>query len=345
MLRSLIMGVRKHPKTTALVLALLVLVGAGVGFYVYALQQWDAARADVNNGRPAEAGRALGFCLSIWPDSVPVHLLAARRDRLMGDFGAAEAQLQQCIRLHKGATEDVQIEFLLMRVQTGEVDQVADDLFRRVDNKSPQSSVILETIARAYMDTLRYGPALDCLNRWIEEKPDNAKAYYSRGWVFEHLQETDSAIKDYQRALELSPSLTAVRLQLAEIMLNKADLSAALSYLEPLMKQSPEPSEVTALVGRCRYMEGQTEEARRLMEAAVKKRPDDGPLLVALAKLELAESKPVEAEQWSRQREGRRRQRRGPRHASYQPSQPGPFYGGGRRPGTARKRHGPPPKG
>jgi len=301
MLRSLAMGIWKHFKTTALVLALLVLVGAGVGFYVYALQQWNAAQKAVNEDRPKEADRAIGLCLWVWPYSVPVHLLAARRDRLTGNFAEAEAQLKQCIRLHKGASEDVQIEFLLMRIQRGEVDAVTEELFERVENKSPQSPLIMETIARAYMDKVLYGPALACLNRWIEAEPEKAKAYYWRGWVFEQLEETDSAIKDYQRALELSPDLVAVRLQLAEIMLSKSDPPGALAYLEPLMKQSPERPDVTALVGRCRYLQGQTEEARLLMESAVKQRPDDGPLLVALAKLELADGKPVEAEQWSRQ--------------------------------------------
>jgi tetratricopeptide (TPR) repeat protein len=301
MLRSFGNGIWKRPKTTALVLTLLALVGAGVGFYAYALQQWDAAQTALRDDRPAEAGRALGLCLWVWPYSVPVHLLAARRDRLTGDFAGAEAQLQQCIRLHKGASEEVQIEFLLMRVQTGEVDNVAEELFQRVENKSPESSLILETIARAYMDKFRYGPALGCLNRWVEVKPEEAKAYYWRGWVFEHLEEADLAIKDYQRALELSPDLATARFRLAEIMLDKSDPPAALAYLEPLMKQSPERPDVMAFVGRCRYMQGETDEARRLMETAVKKRPDDGPLLVVLAKLELSEDKPIEAERWSRQ--------------------------------------------
>ncbi len=95
-------------------------------------------------------------------------------------------------------------------------------------------------------------------------------------------------------------------------------------------------------------MEGQTEEAQQdLMEAAVKKRPDDGPLLsTALAKLELAESKPVEAEQWSHKAlkaDGANAE--APDTLATSLRDPGSFYGGGRRPGTAPKRHGPPPKG
>ena len=301
MFRSLTLGIWKRPLTTALVLGFLAFVGAGAGFYVYALQQWDAACAEIKEGRPVKADRPLGLCLLVWPYSVPVHLLAARHDRLTGNFAGAEAHLQQCIRLHKGASKEVQIEYLLMRVQTGEVDAVADELFGAVDNKSPQSSVIMETIARAYMDKLRYGPALACLNKWIEAEPKEGKAYYWRGWVYERVEETELAMKDYERALELSPDLRVVRIRLAEIMLEKSDPPGALAYLEPLMKESPQRADVIAMVGRSRYQQGQMDEARRLMETAVKERPDDGPLLITLAKLEMAEDKPVEAERWSRQ--------------------------------------------
>jgi tetratricopeptide (TPR) repeat protein len=301
MLRSLGKLLCNHPKTTALVLALVVLVGTGAGLYAYTLHQWDAARRAVKVGRPAKARASLDLCLLIWPRSVPVQLLAARCARLRGDFTEADAHLKRCLRLQGGASEDVQVEFLLMRVQTGEVDDVADDLFRFVENKHPESSLIMETIARAYMDKLRFGPALACLNRWIEASPDEAKPYHWRGWVFERLEETELAIKDYQRALELSPDLIAVRLRLAEIMLEQADPPEALVYLEPLSKQFPDNPEVIALLGRCRFLQGQTEEAGRLMEAAVKQRPEDGPLLNTLARLNLGDGKAVEAEQWARQ--------------------------------------------
>jgi tetratricopeptide (TPR) repeat protein len=301
MLFSFVKMIRNHPMTTALALALVVLVGAGAGLYAYVLHEWDAARTAVKEGRPAEARASLDLCLMIWPRSVPVQLLAARCARLTGDFTGADAHLKQCLRLQGGASEDVQVEFLLMRVQRGEVDDVADDLFRFVENKHPESSLILETIARAYMDKFRYGPAYACLSRWIEVAPEEAQAYYWRGWVREHLDDAEGATTDYRRALELDPSLVAVRLRMAELSLEKSDPPEALVYLEPLSKQFPDRPDVMAMLGRCRFLQGQSEEARRLLEAAVKKRQDDPPLLVTLAKLDLAEGRAAEAEQWVRQ--------------------------------------------
>src|SRR5205085_836556 len=49
------------------------------------------------------------------------------------------------------------------------------------------------------------------------------------------------------------------------------------------------------------YLQGNADEARRLLEAAVKQLPDDSPTLRILAKLELQEKQPAKAEAWLRQ--------------------------------------------
>src|SRR5262245_11978057 len=107
--------VNGHPKATAFALVLLLALAAA-GLYAFALRQWNAARNDVDDDRPAEARTRLKLCLFLWPRSVEVHHLAARAARLVGDFEAAEAHLNRCLKLHGGATTAVQIEFLLLRV-------------------------------------------------------------------------------------------------------------------------------------------------------------------------------------------------------------------------------------
>lgn len=248
----------------------------------------------------AEAQADLKICLYLWPRSVPVHLLAARAARSAGDLETAEAHLNQCLRLEPTEKADVQLEFLLMRVQTGEEDVVARDLMAYVDNKHPDSSLILETLTRAYLDKLRYGPALATLDRWVNEAPDTAAPYQWRGWVLERMDDPAGSMKDYQRAIELDPGLDAVRIQMAELALERNDPPAALPHLQQLSKKFPDRPDIMALSGRCCYLRGETNEARRLLEGAVKKRPEDTNVLITLAKLEMLEDRPAEAEQWVR---------------------------------------------
>jgi tetratricopeptide (TPR) repeat protein len=292
-------AVRRRPRL-ALVSILVLLAGSGVGLWRYAVHQWRAAGADLKEERLADARGRLDFCLTVWPRSPDVHLLAARAARLSGDLDTAEAHLNRCLRLQDGASEAVQLEFLLLRVQTGELEEVAPALIDTVENGHPDAPAILHTLARAYMHRLRYQMAWSCLTRCIEIKPDDAKAYHWRGWVLERLNNHKAATEDYHRALELDPDLVPVRLRVAEMLIEDKQAPEALPHLERLYQQVPDNPQVRARLGMCRLLQGRMEEARRLMEAAVVHMPHDPALLVSLANLELQEGRGVEAERWLR---------------------------------------------
>jgi tetratricopeptide (TPR) repeat protein len=287
-------ALRSRPKTL-LALAFFVVVALVTGFYFYALHEWHAAQRAVREGRPQEARDRLALCLFLWGGNSEVHLLAARTARLSGDYERADAHLKKCMKLDKGATAATQLEYLLMRAQTGEEDIVADSLFALVDQKHPESITILESFARIYMHEHRYGLAIECLNRWIKETPNAARPLYWRGWVLERVRQFSDAMSDYERALELDPDLVPVRLRVAEMLLEKKDPLAAQEHLERLRKQSSEPA-IVARLGQCRFLQGKNEEARKLLEDAEKKLPDDPALLICLGKLDIQDEREAMAE-------------------------------------------------
>lgn len=292
-------AVRRRP-LLALFTTFIVVGGVGVGVWRYALHQWQAAQAALKAERPAEARDRLRFCLRVWPRSPDVHLLAARSARVVGDFAAAEAHLNRCIELEDGASEGVQLEFLLMRVQTGELDgdhSPLPALFDAVQKGHSESALILDTIAQAYIKRLRYKPAYACLNLWVEVQPDAARPYQWRGLVRERLNNHKGAMEDYLRALERDPDLLPVRVRVAEMLLEDKQAPEALPHLERLMRQAPDDPRVQARMGMCRYLQGRSDEARRLMEGAAPHLPKDPALHVALANLDLQEGRATQAEE------------------------------------------------
>lgn len=293
--------VRKRPRLVLLA-ALLLFAGLGVGAYAYAAHQWQTAQEDVQEGRQIEAKPRLDFCLSVWPRSVPVHLLAARSARLRGHFPEAEMLLNRCLKLNHGASEAIQLEFLLLRVQGGEVDRVADDLLVYVENHSPEAPVILHTLASAYMQNLRYGPAFVFLSRWHEVAPDSPEPLRWRGWILERMSDRDGAINEYKQALELDPDHVLVRLRLAEVYLERSDPLAALPHLERLRQRFPDRMDIQARLGQCRCLQGEMEEARRLLESAVEQLPADSAVLICLGKVHMQATppRPADAEVWLR---------------------------------------------
>jgi predicted Zn-dependent protease len=262
--------------------------------------EWQAAHTALAADRPREALSRITLCLYVWPWDPEVHLLAARAARLSGDLAGAEAHLNRCLKLQGEATQAVQLEFLLHRAQAGELDDVAGTLIDCVENGHEESPVILETLSRAYMLRLRYRPAYACLTRWIELRPDAAKAYHWRGWVLERMNQAKSATEDYQHALKLDPDLMLVRLRVAEMLVEDKRLPEALPYLEELYRQAPDHPQVQARLGMCRFLQNRPEEARRLMEAAVVHLPKDPVLLIHLARLDVQAGKGADAEKWLR---------------------------------------------
>jgi tetratricopeptide (TPR) repeat protein len=299
-LRVPVLIARRRPKTTVFILTLLVLVGSGAGLYGYATYQWRAAGRALQADRPAEARDRLAVCLLVWPRSTPVLVRAARAARLTGDLEGAEALLNRSLKLRHGATEATQLELLFLRCHGGEVDTVAPALLDLVERGHPESAVILETMARAYMHNLHYGKAFACLSRWIEIEPTQARAFHYRGWVRERLDSSKEALKDYEQALALDPGLTDVRLRVAEMLLEDNHPEEALPHLEWLQQQFPQRADVMIRLGHCYYVQGKAAESRQLLEAAVKSLPDDPPLLRILAKLELQDEQPAKAEAWLR---------------------------------------------
>jgi type IV pilus assembly protein PilF len=190
----------------------------------------------------------------------------------------------------------VQLEYLLLRVQTGDVDRAAGPLLEAADNGHPEAQLILSTLAVAYMNNLRYRPAYGCLSRWIELQPDAAKAYQYRGWVLERMNRRKDALADYHKALDIDPDLVPVRIQLAQVLLEDNQLPEALPHLERLYRQVPDDPLVQARLGMARYQQGQMDEARRLMEAAAARLSYDPALHIQLARLDLNEGRAEDAE-------------------------------------------------
>lgn len=290
-------SIRRRPKTTLVLVVAAVLAGTAAGFYGHAVREWRRAVVAVREGRPAEARDRLETCLRVWPNDPNVHRLAARAARQTGDFVAAESHLTTCLRLEGGASEDTQLEFLLMRALTGEIDEVSELLLGYVDRGHPDAQLVLETLSAVHMRHYRYGPAHYALRRWVEAFPEAAKPHHYRGWVLERMNQPKAALDDYLRGLELDPGMDQVRLRVAEMYLEDKQPLSALPHLELLQARMPDRAEVLARLGQCWYLQGRHAEARGLLERAIQQMPDDPGVLLYLGRLDVEEGQPARAEQ------------------------------------------------
>ncbi len=283
----------------ALLAACALLMTGFLACQAWAYSEEQAARRAMNEERWDEAQRDVDRALWIHRGWDSTRLLAARIARLRGAYSEAEQDLSQCGQ-QGGMSEQVQLEWLLLRCQRGEVDELSPMLLALADRHHPETPAILEAMADIYMRQTRYFDALHTLNRWLELTPDCVRALDWRGWISNQLDHRGQAIEDYERALDLQPGRWVVRLRLAEILVDSSRHAEAVPHLERLRKEQPENPEVLIALARCRLVQLRKDEARALLDAVLAAHPDHFDALHQRGKLELQSGNYVEAERWVR---------------------------------------------
>jgi len=93
-----------------------------------------------------------------------------------------------------------------------------------------------------------YAGALRSFGDAVTQNPQSAQARYSRGFVFQHLEQLDAAMRDYMDALRLDPSMAVAYVQLGSCLVMQRHDPQALVYFQRALELKPDA--VLALFGR-----------------------------------------------------------------------------------------------
>jgi tetratricopeptide (TPR) repeat protein len=284
---------------------LLLAGGTGVliGVRTWVHHQFAEAEWALEHGQYGEAAQHIELCLSVWPWSrdLDMHLERVRILRLGGHYKEAEEELNACKRLLGDTNAAIQLEWLLLRVQRGEVDKLRPDLWVYVSKKQPEAVRVLETLATTYLSDLRLSWGQRCLEEWLKLEPNNARVHEMLGLVKQMLDVPPSEVmKSYVRALQLDSSRDEARRRLAELLILARDVAAALPHVEYLAAKHPDWPEIQVDLAECRQLEGKFDEARRMLTEVVKAHPGHARALSLLGKVELQDGRPAAAEKWLR---------------------------------------------
>jgi predicted Zn-dependent protease len=271
-------------------------LAAGAGVLYWRAGQFPAAEQALSAGRFDEARDHLRRCLSWSPDDPDVLCLAARLERVEGHYKEAAAYLDECVRRH-GASRLSSLEATLLRTQQGDLSEERV-LFGLVHAADPQSPWILEALARANLDALRFRQATVCLQLWLKAQPDCARALDLHGAALEHRGEILAATRAYERALQLDPGRWRVRVRLASVLQEWNHPDEAAPHLDRLEREHPENADVCLLLGQRDVSESRPDRARERFRAALRADPKQFRAMVQLGKLELQQDRVQEAEGW-----------------------------------------------
>jgi predicted Zn-dependent protease len=286
-------------------LAFLALLAFGYGVWrfiaeVQAARNFTAAREALERGDLAEARTRLARCLTAWPASAETHFLAGQAARRAGDFPEAERLLTASKRLG-WVHEAIDLEFLLMRVQGGDLDSVEDYLQDCLARDHPDSVLILEVLSRAYLRSFQLHDAAACLERWLEKQPTSVQAWLFKGDVALRLHNQLDAEVAYRKAAELAPDNDDVQMRYGNVLVSQARGAEAAALFERLTGRQPNNPGVRLGLARSRLALGQVAEARHLLADLLTERPNDVEVMGVLGQLELDEGRAQEAAKWLRQ--------------------------------------------
>ncbi len=284
-------------------LLILSLVGGTAVLAAPHLNAWHdlaAGRDAVEHFHAEESRRRLDACLTVWPDCIEARLLDARAARLAGDFNAAENQLREAERRQNPPSEALVREWAMFHVGYGDLDGDAADYLRNEIRRDPDvapSAPAREALAEGEIRMYRVLDALNGLKEWLDLRPNEVQALKLRGDLYWQIGARLQSVDDYQRVVDLDPARQEIRERLAIGLIEKGRYEEALKQLAVVRQGKPNDPHIETSVARCYKWLDRPEEAQRILDGVLARRPDYGPDLLEHGRMLLQAGRPSDAEE------------------------------------------------
>jgi superkiller protein 3 len=164
---------------------------------------------------------------------------------------------------------------------------------RTVRVEDPQQALLAQ--AEAAIEKKDFQRAVDALQKYLAEKPDDAYARFQIGFAYDRMAKYDEAEAEYRRAIALDPKLAAAYQNLGAILV-KMKPEEARRLLATAAQLQPENAEVTFLQGIAEEGLDRPEQAIEFYRRAARARPDNFHFRLGYARKLLERGRPGDAE-------------------------------------------------
>ena len=103
----------------------------------------------------------------------------------------------------------------------------------------------------------------------IESKPDISRTHILLGFLFLEIKETELALQEFQRALELEPGSNDAKTGLGKAYILQGNVDVAIDVLTAAVKANPNPQTAYYELGRAYEIKGEKDKASEMYKKAI----------------------------------------------------------------------------
>jgi tetratricopeptide (TPR) repeat protein len=183
----------------------------------------------------------------------------------------------------------------LLGAAYAEKDRVSDAVavYRQAIEQNPSDEQQYIDLASMSMGRQSPDVAVEVLNAGIRNNPKSSALYATRGSIYAQIARTDEAQADFETANRLAPSSLYGTIGMGTLLRESSDLVKAETILRSKLKTAPKDPLLNFLLADVLIRESESpndvrsQEALRLLNTAVKAKPDFAEAYSAMGKLEL----------------------------------------------------------
>lgn len=181
------------------------------------------------------------------------------------------------IRVMKGKSRWALVATLLASLALGGAQAAAQSKAQSKQSSSQQKADPLAPLlqqARDAIDKMDFAAALDLLQKYIAQRPDDPYAHFQLGYSYAGLKRSDDAKAEFSRAIMLDPKMAAAHLNLGLVLMD-SDPAAAADAFRHAAQLQPTESRPRFLAGFCLEHAGKLPEAIEQYRGALALSPKD----------------------------------------------------------------------
>ncbi len=151
----------------------------------------------------------------------------------------------------------------------------------------PKMNAAAEAAYNAGLEAFKRGDLAAAKTQFIQASQADSKAYqafYSLGVVRERMNETAGALSSYRQATSVVPDYEPAIVAYAVLLARTGKPDDATDFLNQRQAQMSKSAAVTAALAEVKSIQGNSGEAQRLAQEALKLNPDYRPAMVTLAR-------------------------------------------------------------